>query len=246
MRSNPTPHPDAREASRLCLPSQPRAGGRERSGASSMNLTTRLLIATLTGLVFGAAALSQTVAYKRIRVADGPTLEYPAHWVLADEATIQNRVHAAQATADAAGIDISGFQKRNRVVIESLPRPNAAQIRASIVTPQEYSQEDLKATSTEDLRSLKRVFEESFRKMSAAGTVKVQKVGDLRVESIAGRLALIVPYTRNTEANSELWQVEQIKIPFDKRMLSMTISYRIADLNTMKPILERVKRSVQF
>ncbi len=30
QRSNPTPHPDAREASRLDQPSQPRAGGRER------------------------------------------------------------------------------------------------------------------------------------------------------------------------------------------------------------------------
>ena len=30
QRSNPMPHPDAREASRLEQPSQPRAGGRER------------------------------------------------------------------------------------------------------------------------------------------------------------------------------------------------------------------------
>lgn len=211
-----------------------------------MNTTTRLLIASLAGLAFCASALSQTGAYKRIRVADGPTLEYPAHWVLADEATIQNRVHAGQAVADAAGIDISSFEKRNRVIVESIPRPNSAQIRASIVTRQQYSQEELKATTAEDLRSLKQEFEESFRKASAAGTVKVQKVSDLRIEKISGRLALVIPYTRNSEANPDLWHVEQIKIPFDERMLSMTISYKLADLNTMKPILERVKRSVQF
>lgn len=211
-----------------------------------MHRIARLVVGTLLVWIFASPAIGQSTAFKRVQVTDGPTVEYPAHWTLADDATIQNRVHASQAIADAAGVDLSGFQRRNRVIIESLPRPNTAQIRASIVTPQQYSESDLRNASPEYLQSLKRGFEEISREQSATSTVKVQKVGAVRVEKIAGRYALVVPYTRTSEANPDVWQVEQIKIPFENKILALTLSYRLADLNTMKPILERVKHSVQF
>lgn len=189
---------------------------------------------------------AQHAVFARVRVANGPVLEYPAHWKIADEATVQNRVHSGQATADAAGVDLSGFQKRNRVIIVSQPGPSTAQIRASIVTPQEYSQDDLRVATAEDIRSLKAEFEATFREMSGGGTVKLHKMGEPRVEKIAGRYALIIPYTRYTVADPAIWQVEQIKIPFEDRLLSMTVSYQSSDTTTMKPILERIKRTLAF
>ncbi|RFC35078.1 MAG: hypothetical protein DID92_2727744511 [Candidatus Nitrotoga sp. SPKER] len=211
-----------------------------------MHLQFRLISFVLAVLCASTVAYSQQATFARVRVTNGPTLEYPAHWKIADEATVQNRVHAGQATADAAGVNLSGFQKQNRVVVESTPFPNTAQIRASIVKPQEYSQEDLRLATFQDLQALRALFESTFRKLSASGTVKVDKVGEPRVERIAGKLALVIPYTRYTESDRVLWQVEQIKIPFEDRLLSMTLSYRTSDTTAMKPILERVKRTLQF
>lgn len=211
-----------------------------------MYLQFRLTSFVLALLCASTVAYSQQATFARVRVTNGPTLEYPAHWKIADEATVQNRAHAGQATADAAGVDLSGFQKRNRVVVESTPFPNTAQIRASIVKPQEYSQEDIRLATPQDLQALRAEFESTFRKLSASGTVKVDKVGEPRVERIAGKLALVIPYTRYTESDRVLWQVEQIKIPFEDRLLSMTLSYRTSDTTAMKPILERVKRTLQF
>ena len=211
-----------------------------------MHLLFRTAAFVFAFLFIWSAAYSQQATFARVRVENGPTLEYPAHWKIADEATVQNRIHAGQAMADAAGIELSGFQKRNRVVIESLPLPNTAQIRASIVKPQAYSQEDLRVATPQDLEAVRVEFDTSFRKLSASGTVKVDKVGTVRVERIAGRLALVIPYTRYTESDRVLWHVEQIKIPFEDRLLSMTLSYKTSDSTAMKPILDRVKRTLQF
>ena len=211
-----------------------------------MNYLTRLLAATLFGSLLSTSAFSQHASFARVRVADGPTLEFPAHWVLMDEANVQNRVHSGQAIADAAGIDLSGFQKRSRVIIESLPRPNAAQIRASIVIPQEYTQQDLSKATPEELRGLKKMYETTFRKASASMTVKLHKMGEVRIDKIAGHIALVIPYITYSEESAEKWQFEQIKIPFENKLLSMTVSYRVGEHNTMKPILERVKQSLKF
>ncbi len=192
------------------------------------------------------SALAQYTTFARVRVANGPILEYPSHWKIADEATVQNRVHAGRATADAASIDMTGFQQRDRVIIESQPSPSAAQIRASIITPQDYKQEDLRTATSSDLRALKIDFETMFRKISASGTVKLEKMGEPRVEKVAGRFALVIPYTRYTESDPVLWEVEQIKIPFEDRLLSITVSYRTSDAATMKPIIARVKSTLLF
>jgi hypothetical protein len=211
-----------------------------------MNHLARLAVSAVALCLTATSALAQHASYARVRVSGGPVLEYPSHWTIVDEATVQNRVHAGQTTADAAGVDVSGFQKRNRVIIESQPSPNTAQIRASIVTPQEYTQEDLRATTANDLRAIKTEFEAMLQKLSASGTFKFSKMGEPRVEMLAGTLALVIPYTQYTESDPALWQVEQIKIPFADRLLSMTISYRISDASTMKPITQRVKRTLTF
>lgn len=211
-----------------------------------MNLLSRLTIAAVALYLTVQTTHAQQASYARVRVADGPVLEYPSHWKIADEAMVQNRVHTSQAIADAAGIDLNGFQKRNRVIIESQPSPSTAQIRASIITPQEYTQEDLRAATENDLRALRTQFETTFRSMSASGTVKFHQMGELRVEKIAGKFALVIPYTRYTEFDPVLWEVEQIKIPFRNQTLSMTISYRTSDAPAMKPIVERVKRTLTF
>jgi hypothetical protein len=211
-----------------------------------MNHLARLVIFAIALHLTVTSTLAQHASYARIRVSNGPVLEYPSHWKIADEATVQNRVHAGRATADASGVDLSGFQTRNRIIIESQPFPSTAQIRASIITPQEYTQEDLRATTANDLNALKTDFESSFLKMSASGTVKLHKMGEPRIEKVAGKLALVIPYTRYTETDPVLWQVEQIKIPFEDRILSMTISYRTSNSTEMKPIVERVKRTLMF
>lgn len=197
-------------------------------------------------IVTGTVALAQHATYARVRVSNGPVLEYPSHWKIADEATVQNRTHTTQALAEVAGVDINGIQKRSRVVIESQPSPNTAQIRASIVTPQEYTQDGLRTATANDLQALKADFEVVFRKMSDSGAVKLHKMAEPRIERLADKFALVISYTRYTLTDPVLWQVEQIKIPFENRMLSLTISYRTSDSVTMKPIVDRVKRTLIF
>jgi len=191
-------------------------------------------------------SFAQNADFRKIKVINGPTIEYPAHWKILDDATVLNQVHSSQASADAAGINLDGFIRRNRVVIHSLPIPNKASVRASIVTPTQYSQLELSKINRKDLINLKKDYELHFREMSAVSAVRLQHMEELRVESIGGKLALVIPYIRYTESSSALWHVEQIKVPFEDRMLSLTLSYQISDAGTMKPILSRIKSSVKF
>lgn len=71
-------------------------------------------------------------------------------------------------------------------------------------------------------------------------------MGEPRIERLADKFALVISYTRYTLKDPVLWQVEQIKIPFENRMLSLTVSYRTSDSVTMKPIVDRVKRTLIF
>jgi hypothetical protein len=82
--------------------------------------------------------------------------------------------------------------------------------------------------------------------MSASGTVKLHKMSEPRIEKVAGKFALVIPYTRYTEFDPVLWVVEQVKIPFEDKTLSISISYRTSDASAMKPILERIKRTLLF
>ena len=86
-----------------------------------------------------------------------------------------------------------GVNRRSRAIINSVPRPNTAQIRASLVEPLEYSQEDLKTARPVDLQAVKAEFEKNFRLASISGPIKVQQVGTVRVERMSGKFALVIP-----------------------------------------------------
>ena len=142
---------------------------------NSFSLSAAIAIAS-TCLLSCTASLAQHANYAKVRVGNGPTLEYPAHWLIADDAIGKNLVHSTQALIEGSGVKSNGNQIRDVVLIESRPRPAAAVIDASIVRPQQYSQADLRSMSPDDLRSIRQVLDTGMRQLFAKSPARSSKI----------------------------------------------------------------------
>ena len=85
-----------------------------------------------------------------------------------------------------------------------------------------------------------------YRKLETAGGPRVLQMQPVQLETIAGRRALSISYRRTSATGSSPWQVVQYKIPLPDRLIELTLSYRESDAVVWRPILEKVKRSMQL
>ena len=85
-----------------------------------------------------------------------------------------------------------------------------------------------------------------FRKLEASGGPKVIEMQPIRIEKIKKIHILVIPYVRASINSPSSWQVTQYKIPTSDKLIEITLSHRQSDAVVWRPILERVKRSVQF
>lgn len=196
--------------------------------------------------LLGDSAFTQDTTFRRAQLAYGISLDVPSHWVVLAQDVRKNLRAAGQAVTDNAGLRGSGGQKETLLAMNAPPDPTGAMIRVSVTSPPEFTQEDLAATTTKDLEVLGKQLLEVFRKAEASGGARIIDMQPARIERFDKRQALVMSYVRAGGGGSSPWRVTQYKIPVPNRLIELTLSHRQSDAGLWQPILERVRRSVEF
>jgi hypothetical protein len=196
--------------------------------------------------LFGNSAFGQGNEFHRIQLSYGISIEIPSHWTVLSQATRNNLGAAGAAVMSNSGIGDSGAQKDRLLAVNATPEPTGAMVRVSVTSPPDYSQADLAAATAADLKALDVEVQKMYKQLETAGGPKLIESQPIRIESVNGKLALILPYVRAGVNGPSPWQVTQYKIPVGNRMIELTLSQRQSDSIVWRPILERVKRSMLF
>jgi len=211
-----------------------------------------LTYATLAVMLFIHAALTAPAfaadyIYKQVQLSHGISLEIPAHWTVLSADFRKNLAASSQAMQDNAGIDSVPGHKKGLLAVNATPTPTGAMIRVSVSEPADYSQADLATWTPANLKEIEIELLATFRKMEPSGGPRIIEMQAVRVEKFNNdHRALVIPYVRAGADGPSPWQVIQYKIPVANRLIEITLSHRQSDAMLWQPILERVKRSVQF
>lgn len=206
----------------------------------------RLFFTFVAFALLGNSAFAQDTSFRRIQLSYGISLEIPSHWTVLSQDTRKNLGAAGSAMMDNAGIEGSSGQKQNLLAVNATPEPTGAMIRVSVTSPPDYTQSDLAAASSADLKEIGIEMLKMFRQLEASGGPKIIEMQPVRIEKLNRNLVLVMPYIRASKFGPSPWQVTQYKVPVSNRLIEITLSHRQSDAIVWRPILERVRRSVQF
>lgn len=185
-------------------------------------------------------------AYKRLELAGGISLDVPSHWTRLTDAETRNLNAASVAAIESSGITPANGTKKTLLAVNAPPSPTGATIRLSVRTPPTYSQTDLAAATGSDLAELTKDFGETLRKALKGTSMRVIAIQPFRVETLNNNRALVMQYTRTQPNSSAMWEVFQYKIPTDRQLIELTLSYRQSDALLWSSILLKVRNSLEF
>ena len=190
-------------------------------------------------------AQAQQGSYTRINFPQRMSIEVPSDWKVLAQANPSKLAAAGSATMKSTGQEGSTGKKETLLAVNS-PDPTGAMVRLSVTIPPEYSQADLASATPSDLKELEDQLLKQYRKLEGSGGPKVIQMQPARLETIGGRRALAISYRRSSPAGPSPWQVVQYSIPLSDRLIQLTLSHRESDAVVWRPILEKVKRSLQL
>lgn len=196
--------------------------------------------------LLGNSAFAEDTSFRRVQLAYGISLDVPPHWAVLSQDNRRNFSAAGQAVIDNAGIEGPSGRKEPLLAVNSTPNPTGAIIRVSVTSPPDYTQDDLTAATPGDLKEFGAGILSVFRKLEASGGPKIIEMQPVRIEKFNNYRVLVIPYVRAGVNGPSPWQVTQYRIPVSSRLIEITLSHRQSDAIVWRPILERVKRSVQF
>lgn len=206
----------------------------------------QLFCLVIASALFGHSAFAKETSFRRIDLAYGISLEIPSHWTAFSQETRKNISTAGEAMTNNAGIEGPSGRKENLLAVNAVPNPTGAMIRVSVTSPPDYTQADLAAATLRELEELRTEMKDLFEKLEASGGPKVIEMQPVRIERFSNYYGLVMPYIRAGIDGRSTWQVTQYKIPVSNRLIEITLSHRQSEAVMWRPILERVKRSVQF
>jgi len=193
-------------------------------------------------------AFAQDTSFRRVQLFYGISLDVPSHWTVLSLENRKNLGAASQAMIDNAGIEGPSGRKESLLAMSATPNPTGAMIRVSVTSPPDYTQSDLAAATSADLKEVGAEVLKLFRQLEASGGPKIIEMQPVRIEhaQLNNYRVLVIPYVRAGVNGPSPWQVTQYKIPVSDRLIEITLSHRQSDAIVWRPILERVKRSVKF
>ncbi len=205
-----------------------------------------LLYSVAIFVLFSNSAFAKDTTFRRVQLAYGISLDAPSHWTLLSQDSRKNFRAASQAMNENAGVEVSGGRKESLLAMNATPNPTGAMIRVSVTSPPDYTQNYLASVTPENLKEMTVETLNIFRKLEASGGLKVIEMQPIRIEKVKNYRVLVIPYVRVGTNGASPWQVTQYKIPTSNRLIEITLSHRQSDDIVWRPILEKVKRSVQF
>lgn len=194
----------------------------------------------------GKSAFAQDTTFRRVQLPYGISLEIPSHWTVLPQEATKNLRDAASAMLDNAGIEVEIGQKQTLLAANATPNPVGAMIRVSVTSPPDFTQADLAAFTATDLKEVGAEVLKMYRQAEASGGPEIIEMQPVRIEKFNEQPVLVMSYVRASKVGSSPWQVTLHRIPVSDRLIDITLSHRQSDAIIWQPILERVKRSVQF
>lgn len=196
--------------------------------------------------LLGHSAFAQDTSFRRVQLAYGISLDIPSHWTVLSQSTRRNIVAAREAVTDNAGIEGPSGRKEKLLAVNATPDPTGAMISVSVTSPPDFTQADLEAATPGDLKEIGTGLQSMLKKLEASGGPKIIEMQAVRIEKFNNYRVLVMPYVRAGIKEPSYWQVTQYQIPVSNRLIEIILSNRQSDAIVWRPILERVKRSVQF
>lgn len=210
-----------------------------------INIQYTFLAALFTIKLLTNPVSAQEAPFRSVQLSYGISLDVPSHWTFLSLENRKNIGAAGQAMTDNSGIDVT-TSKESLLAINATPNPTGAMIRVSVTSPLEYTQSDLAAASNTDLNETSDEMLKMFRKLEASGGPTIVDMQPLRIELLNKYRVLVISYIRLGVNEPSPWQVTQYKIPVSDHLIEITLSHRQSDAIVWRPILERVKRSINF
>lgn len=196
--------------------------------------------------LLGHSAFAQDTSFRRVQLAYGISLDIPSHWTVLPQSTRRNIVAAREAITSNAGIEGSSGRKEKLLAVNATPDPSGAMISVSVTSPPDYTQADLAAFTPADLKEIGTGLQSMLKKLETSGGPKIIEMQAVRIENLKSHRWLVIPYVRAGIKEPSAWQVTQYNIPVSNQLIEIILSHRQSDAIVWRPILERVKRSVQF
>lgn len=196
-------------------------------------------------LLIANRVIANETSYSQINLPQNISISIPSNWIqLSEDMKKQITEFAKNAVGGNPEIHFDN-NKKTLLAVNSAPEPHAAMIRVSLTMGQgqEFTQEDMKKITPEDLKYMTREFERITRNV---GVFKLIKMQNICVENIHNCEALVIPYIRASAVDGSHWQVRQYKISAYGKYIEMTLSHKLSQSKTMEPILKKVKESLRF
>lgn len=201
----------------------------------------------LCALVFSVlnANLAFAEPIHRTLLTDGISLEIPPQWIVLSQEQRKNVPKLYKALSDKTGIE--GESGRIAVLLVTSPKSLGANIRVTVQTPPNYSQNDLATITSEELNNATAMIRSNFDKLAAASGYKIIEMQPVRVEWINHHRAFVIQYVRsNRIGDTSPWLVTNYRIPIEKHTIYITFECKKSEDYIWRPLLERVKSTLQF
>ncbi len=204
------------------------------------------LLALTLAVGISHSAHAQQGSFTRLHLPEQISVEVPAHWKVLSQDARSNFSAAGNALIEGLGETPTGTKKQTLLAVNATPEPRGAMVRLSVSKPPDYTDEDLKGATPSDLKEVQVQLSELYRKLGAAGGPTILEVHPVTLATVGGRRALAISYRRMGGVGSSPWHVILYRVPVRDGLVEFTLSYRESDAFIWRPILEKVKRSIQF
>ena len=184
--------------------------------------------------------------FKTMDIGHGIKIDVPSHWGVLTDNSRKNVALAGDSIAEKAGLSQVGRMKETLLGVNATSSPTGAMIRVSYTTPADFTAAELRSTSQAEFRELHQFMIGFFEKVAAEGGVKIIEVDVPTMIEFKGYPTLMGPYRRTSMVTGHPWRVVQYKIPVEGALIELTLSYREKDQFLWKPILEKVRDSIEF
>lgn len=188
--------------------------------------------------------------FRRIDVSGRLSLDVPSHWRSISESGRKDLATAAEAAMGAAGLPYER-DHRNAMSIVAVPDAEAANIRVSFVDNIDVSQAELRVglANPTDRAEMEQAMREQCQKLGKLLpqiNLALVDCKPVRYESIGGFLAIVQEYRRTANAGPSPIVVTQYHVVIGRDKILVGLAYRESQAVLYRPILERVKRSINI
>lgn len=200
----------------------------------------RAIIGLILSLWISHAALASEFATHEL--PEGVKIQVPAHWMVLSKDVRKNIRAATEAIAEQSNVSLR--KATNVLHVNATPEPTGAIVRVTIGPPAAFLADDLKGLNRGDLVDMGNTFTSQMRAIQNSGGPELIESYLPRIEPISGIPSIAWSYRRRSIAGQGTWHVTQYKIPTPSMLVELTISYRESDAGLWKPILTKVRQSV--